>query len=643
MNLPDFLHADSLLNSLQQFHFIRPYWLLLIIPALVTSVLLFIRAKNNSAWHQHFDPTLLLPLLHGKINRPSKKLPMLVMLSWLICSLALSGPTWEKLPTPVEKRDTALIILLDLSPSMLARDIQPSRLVSARHKILDLLKLRKEGYSALIAYSGDAHVVSPLTDDTQTIANLLNSLEPAMMPIYGSNLEDALKKAQMLFKNAGYTHGDILLVTDGITEQTMTHAIQILNEKKLTLSIIGVGSEDGAPIPDNSGGFLKNNKGEIILPQLQEEKLRSLARQVSGYYSPLQLDDSDIEPLIEGRVDFNHEGNGHEINKKIEREFDQWRDAGGILSLLLIPLLLMGFRRGVLISLIFALPLLHPIDTQAETAGQSVDNLLAWDNLWLNDNQRGMKSMKSMDYKNAARQFSDPDWKASAQYEAGDYTAALKHFQTNLSDNGLYNQGNALAKSGQLEKALTAYKEALKKNPQHDNAAFNMKIVEELLKQQEQNAKQDDQHEQDQPGDQSQPPENGKTNNDNQDSNKSGEQQQSDSSAQKNNPDKSTPDQERQAEQNRDQQQKAREENDKNKSDVDAQKEKSDLGKDQPEETVESQLSPEQKQTLEQWLRQVPDDPSGLLRNKFEYYYQQRLQQKQSGTTDSHLNDEERW
>jgi len=170
------MNLTALAATLMQFHFLRPWWLALVVPALALAWLIHRRDQHRNAWQALIAPALLTPLLQGQVNTPGKTLPRLALVAWILCALALAGPAWEKLPTPVEKHDSALVILLDLSPSMLATDVKPSRLVQAQHKIMDLLRLRREGYTALIAYSGDAHIVTPLTDDTKTIANLLNVL-----------------------------------------------------------------------------------------------------------------------------------------------------------------------------------------------------------------------------------------------------------------------------------------------------------------------------------------------------------------------------------------------------------------------------------------------------------------------------------
>src|SRR5690606_4082420 len=144
-------------------------------------------ARSSGAnWRREIAPDLLDHLLDHRGERRMRWPWWLAFAGWVLGCLALAGPTWEKLPQPVLQKRDALVVVLDLSLSMTVADVQPSRLQRARYKILDLLQRRTEGLTGLVAYAGDAHVVTPLTDDTATIANLVPALAPDMMPIYGS-------------------------------------------------------------------------------------------------------------------------------------------------------------------------------------------------------------------------------------------------------------------------------------------------------------------------------------------------------------------------------------------------------------------------------------------------------------------------
>ena len=213
---------------LEELHLLRPLWLLGLAPIMALPFL-WRRIPNNSAWMKHISPNLQATLLEEQV-RPKIRQPLL--LSIVILSLGvlgLSGPSWEKIPQPTNKKIDATIILLDFSLSMLTEDIAPSRLARAKQKISDILKIRTEGLTGLVAYAGDAHTITPLTEDTNTIENLLPSLNPEMMPVPGSNPASAIEKSLQLFKNAGMETGLILIVSDGV--EKASDLTQFKNQK----------------------------------------------------------------------------------------------------------------------------------------------------------------------------------------------------------------------------------------------------------------------------------------------------------------------------------------------------------------------------------------------------------------------------
>ncbi len=206
------------MEALADFHFLRPLWLIAIIPAALLYWKSWRQLRSGQGWHGTIAEDLLPHMLTGGTQSKHPGPMFALGVAWLLASLAMAGPSWEKLPQPVQRKEDALVILLDLSLSMLAQDTSPSRLVRSRQKLLDLLDTRKEGTTALVAYAGDAHVVSPLTDDRRTIANLLPALDPQIMPIAGSEPGIAVEQAVDLLRDAGLERGRILLVTDGVRE-----------------------------------------------------------------------------------------------------------------------------------------------------------------------------------------------------------------------------------------------------------------------------------------------------------------------------------------------------------------------------------------------------------------------------------------
>ncbi len=624
-------------QALAQFHFLRPLWLLAILPA-VLLIMYFWRQKSSAAnWRGAINESLLSHLIEGGSNKSHRWPWLVLLLAWLLSAVSMAGPTWQKMPQPVVQKQDALVIVLDLSLSMLVEDVKPSRLVRARHKILDILAQREEGLTGLIAYSGDAHVVSPLTDDTGTIANLTPALSPTMMPVFGSAPTDAIEQAQQLFSNSGITQGRILLITDAISEENLDEIDDSIKRSGFELSIMGIGTEDGAPIPSKEG-FLKDNDGNIVVPKLPRSVLESLARRNNGRYTDASLSDKDIEFLLAKsatELDSN--------TLLTEREFDQWHDRGAWLAILLLPLSLLAFRRGWLLLL----PLCILFDPQTAHA-------LSWQDLWQRTDQQASDILSEGNAAEAAEQFNNPEWKASAQYRAGDFEAAAQNFAQFDSANSHYNRGNALAKAGKLDEAIEAYNQALQQQPDMEDAQANKALVEQLKQQQEQQSQQSDQSE----GEPSEQDQQGQSDQQQSSQQQSGESKSEDSQSEQSSSDNQNPerdpsqqqspnqekssDQENadpessQAEQPQDERSEhAQSEQEESQNSAEAQSDSQSSEPPPEEQSAQAQsqpkeLSPEEQQrqqAMEQWLRKIPDDPSGLLRRKFDYEYRLRQQQ----------------
>ena len=271
-------------HYLTEFHFIRPLWLLGIVPAVLCLGIINKITQQSGNWEKVISTDLLPYLMQNgnSNNNYAKYFIRGLVLCWLLFCLSLAGPSWSKLPQPVHKEDSALVIVFDLSPSMLAQDISPSRLVRARYKIIDILNARKQGLTALVVYGGEAFAVSPLTEDGNTIISLVPTLNPTLLPTYGSNTEDAIATAIELISNGGYQQADLLLITDGVDRAAFRDISAQLSQGNLRLHILGIGTAEGAPIPLGNGGFVKDQNDSIILPRLEASSLRQLAEIGNG-------------------------------------------------------------------------------------------------------------------------------------------------------------------------------------------------------------------------------------------------------------------------------------------------------------------------------------------------------------------------
>jgi len=596
--------------NLADFHFIRPYWLLAILPAVVISVLMLRNKLNRGNWTACCDAELLPFLLQDKTVNQSRLWLMLGVISTLLMIIALAGPTWQRLPSPAFRNDAALVIALNLSTSMDAADIKPSRLTIARYKIADILKQRKDGQTALIVYSGDACTVTPLTDDTNTIDSQLAALTTDIMPSQGNNTAVALEKAVALFKQAGLQTGQILLITDTVEINATLPTVKKL--ANFQLSVLGVGTEDGAPIALPEGGFLKDDQGSIVVTKLNAANLSSLAQAGHGLYQTLTADDEDIKSLLNA-FDKPIQQQGKADNDMM---LEQWNDQGAWLLLLVLPLGALFFRKGLLcVALLVLLPL--PKNSYA----------FEWQDLWQRPDQQALKAYQQGDYAKAAEKFENPNWQAAAHYQAGEYEKALKTYQTQTEQtaDNIYNQGNALAQSGQLKEAIAAYQQALNLNSNHDDAKYNKELVEKELEKQPPKQDQDKQQKSDQNKEQEKSDK--QQSSENKDS-QSQQQQDSQKNQQSEQQEQQSDEQQKNQKQEKGQEQLEQQEEDskpkeQSKTEQPAEQKKDDTKKQaaQQAKPADSSAKNEKQQANEQWLNRIPDDPAGLLRRKFKYQY----------------------
>ncbi|WP_250462473.1 VWA domain-containing protein [Microbulbifer litoralis] len=598
----------NFLADLHQFHFLRPHLLWLLIPAALLCWALARTTLNSGQLQKVIDPELLPHLvLRGGSKRPWLFGLIFALLASAI--VALAGPAWRKLPTPVYSNQDALVILLDLSPSMMATDLSPDRLTRARLKILDILRQREDGLTALVAYGGEAHIVTPLTEDTATIANLVPALSPSIVPVPGSNIEMAVETGMQLLKDGAAGRGQLLAVTDGIDESALSTVAGLVAGRDVSLSILAVGSGEGSPIPrGNSGGFVTDSSGSIIIADFDAGQLGKLARNSGGRFAEISVTDSDIAALLP-------EGETPEQAQLTEREFDQWREEGPWLALLLLPFVALLFRRGALAcALPIALLLLPPQQSQA-----------AEGDLWLRDDQQGRRLLEEGKAEQAAKTFRNPQWRGTANYRAGDYPAAQKDFAQSGDARGLYNLGNSLAQQGRYGEAIAAYDEALKQQPQMADAEHNREIAQKLKELQQKQQQQQQQSGQDQQQKQQQDQKQQQSGQQQSGQNENQQQNQQNAGSQN-----SQPRDQQSGKKSRDgEQQNAEKQKQQGQPKNGEQREQQ--GQQQQAGARESDLDPETQQALDQWLRQIPDDPAGLMREKFKYESLQRRRAYRSG------------
>lgn len=450
-------------------HFERPYLLLLLIPVALIGWYQWRHAKRLGQW-QSLLPVALHPwLLSGRDVRPSRLPKALLAIAWLLAVLALSGPSWEKLEQPSYRSSDALVIVLDASQFMLASDVQPNRLAHAKRKIMDLLESRDDALTGIVVYAGSSHTLVPLSNDLGTARNLLDAVKPDIMPLAGQRADLGVARAVQLLEQGGRPQGRILLLTSAISADAEQALSEQTDSYAGRLSILGFGTAEGAPIPLSDGSLLKDQQGRIVLPRTDSAQLAQQAAAIDAGFSMATLDNRDIDAL-----GLNPRQLGYQRSQ--EQRLNRWHDQGYWLLLPLVLLAASAARRGWLMALLLCFTL--PLPQQA--------NAFGWDDLWLRPDQQGERLLNQQQAAAAASTFADLAWRAEALYQAGDYQAAAKLWAGQDGANADYNRGNALAKAGELSAALAAYDEALDLDPGLSQAADNRALVEALLKQQEQ-------------------------------------------------------------------------------------------------------------------------------------------------------------
>jgi len=611
------------MTGFESFQFLRPGWLVLIIPGCWLVFRLHQRWKKRTDWSGVVEPHLLELLLVEARGIRGTWIPWMLSLMLFLVLTAMAGPVLEKRSVPVLKKNLAKVLVLDVSHSMLAEDLRPNRIERAKFKLRDLLNRIDEGETALIAYAGDAHVISPLTSDTHTITTLLPGLEPDIMPHRGSRPDRAMELAVKLLDGHSANPGEVIWLTDGIPENMIPTVAQLLGRHRL--SVIGVGTVKGAPIPGKNSGFLKNSKGGIVMSRLDTSRLQVLAQQKGGTFQILRNDDQDLEIVLNQPILMNEY-----FEDETEKQGDIWREEGPWLLLIMLPLAALMFRRGLIFG--FLLISLHlPGFVISESA-----YAFEWKDLWKNKDQQGQQYFIEGLHSEAAQVFENPEWKGLSHFRSGNLENALEEWKEIDSPRSLFNQGNALAKLGKLDQAIDRYDQVLEREPEHSDARFNRDLLKKLLEEQEKQKQQN--QEQDGSGEDQQKsePQQSENQSERSEENPSSAESGSDSKNQNMENSEQTEQAQKSDSQNKEiseaQSDKQEQENTDEASVAEENKQEGEEDSKQQQAYIKprsvSELTEDnpQEQELRQWLQKIPDDPSKLLRNKMYRAHQRNKQ-----------------
>lgn len=589
--------------NLELFHFVRPWWLLGFLLVAGLLIVLWRQGRQQQGWKQVVAPHLSQLLVIEDRKQGPLRAIWLLPLALTSLVLGLAGPTWEKKPQPVYQLAAGQVIVLDVSQSMLATDITPNRLTQMRFKAMALANEQLDGETGLIAYAGDAYVISPLTTDSRSLSNLIRALRPELMPIQGSYPLSALELADRLLREAGYAEGDIYWFTDGIDSRDQREITDFIRNHPHRIAILGLGTEQGAPIQLGNGNLLRDAGGEVVVPKMVPRRLERLAELSDGRFSEWRQDQQDLA-YLSSMPPLQREGSESE-----DQRGDAWVDHGpwliGLAVLLMLPLIRRGALQGVMCLGLVGLFSFTSPSAFAQTNESNTGEGLAWhEQLWQTPYQQADEALREENYNRAAQIATDPWQRGTANYARGNYEQALMDFSQVDNAEGYYNQGNALMRLERFDEAANVYQEALKRDPQFSQAQENLALAKELAKQQrEQQQQQQGQGEQQPQDGQQQSEQQGEQDGEQQgqqqpsaDPGEDGEQQQ---------PQDAEPEQEPASQPEEAEGQPAESDTEGNEDEANAQ-------------PNAQQLSEEQRQQMENWLNRIEDDPAILLQRKME-------------------------
>ena len=468
-------------------------------------------------------------LLHDLESR-QRWISLLVMaIALLSISFSLLNPKWGFHWEEIQRKGVDVMVAVDVSQSMMAKDSEPNRLINAKRKILDLLSLIEGDRIGLIAFAGTSYLQCPLTLDYGAFQIFLDLLDTDLIPQQGTAIDQAIFMAMDAFRNSGQKSRALILITDGEEHSgEYLEAAKQASEMGIRIYTLGFGSPQGHPIPSPNGrGNLRDSQGNIVISRLNEEILQQIALETGGAYVRAQTGDSDLRQIYEGQILKKLEAQN--LKSSRQRRYEprfQWFLLLGFL-LILIDTFVRHLPKSRTIKMSRILPLIILF-----LPSYSEANILDYFGFSSSQEERvqeGRNAYNSKDYQRATQMFQQAeldnpgDFKskynlANSMYKSGDFQGAAEVFrdlsnspEDHISISSSYNLGNCLYRLGQLEESIQSYEDALKKSPDHTNAKKNLEFVRQKLREMAEKNKQNQKNQKDQQNQKDQENQNGKS------------------------------------------------------------------------------------------------------------------------------------
>jgi Ca-activated chloride channel family protein len=443
------------------------------------------------------DPLLVKELIAQYSSKRFLTKFILFVCAFGLCVFAVAGLVIPDGTQKINRRGTDLMIALDVSKSMLAQDIQPSRLERAKQVVSKIIDNSPDNKIGLVVFAGRAYLQMPLTVDHEAAKMYLSSASPDDVPTQGTVIADALKMCYAAFNPKEKTFKSVLLISDG--EDHDDEAIKVTKELAkdgIMVNTIGIGSSQGAPIMDPaSGQYKKDEKGETVISKLNEQELSDIAKNGNGIYQ-LYTNTDAVAANIKNQL--SKIGNEATISDSSYASFKQYFQyfLGAAFILLLLEFFFSEKKKLKMKSAVAVFFFMgFSISSFAQTAKESII--------------KGNKSYKENNYNVAENAYRDAlknsDTNVIANYNLGNvlyrkdntdeavksYDNVIAHSQNNIvKQEAFYNKGVAYQKAKKLPECITAYKNALILNPNDEDARQNLqRALKEQQKQQQQQNK----------------------------------------------------------------------------------------------------------------------------------------------------------
>lgn len=439
----------------EKFHFLRTEYQWVVIPALIIILLGLLFYAESTSWKKNIAPHLRPYVIRKGTEWKSRLMHLMVLLMFILGFIAFFGPSWSEIKTPAKKIKSRFVIALDMSQSMMAKDISPDRLERAKFKIRDLLKANPQAETSLLVFSGSTHIVIPFTTDYKLMLDQISGLKPGMMPVKGTGFNTLFTKLDTLFTD-NKAQGKVLLITDDLNDLSLEQVSSFLQDHNVHLYIYPFATAKGAVIPNFK-----------VKSALDLQKKNSLEAMENLDVLEMTLDNSDVKDLaklISSNLIFED---------KAEKEDENWQDNGLWFVIPLALLFLFSFRKGWALNLILITITLSSCSKESDQKAAQYN----FDDLWYTKEYQAQKEYDEGKYAAAAKDFQNPMRKGVAYYKAGDFISAETAFEKDTTTAGLYNLGLTYAKLGKLEKSQEIFEKVLQKDPDNENASSNLKHI----------------------------------------------------------------------------------------------------------------------------------------------------------------------